>query len=154
MHKISEDKGEFNFLWHIAQIIYSTLICAIINSVLKLLSLSEKNILDIKSENDFIKANNKAKSIERYIKIKIMIFFILSIVFLLFFWYYISCFCIVYNNTQILLIEDTLLSFVLSMIYPLGLNLIPGLFRLPALRAPNKDKTCLYKFSLLVALFI
>ena len=154
MHKINENNGGFDFLLQITQILYSIIICAIINSILKLLSLSEKNILDIKSQNDFIKANNKTKSIERYIKIKIMIFFILSILFLLFFWYYVSCFCIVYNNTQILLIEDTLLSFALSMIYPLGLNLIPGLFRLPALRAPNKDKTCLYKFSLLVALFI
>ena len=154
MQKINEDKGEFNFLWHISQIIYSTLICGIINTILKQLSLSEKRILDIKREDNFIKANNNAKIIETYTKIKFIIFFILSILFLLFFWYFISCFCIVYNNTQILLIEDTLISFILSMIYPLGLNLIPGIFRLYALRACNKDKICLYKFSLFVAFIL
>ena len=152
MHKINENNGGFGFLLQITQIIYSTIICNVINTILKRLSLSERNILEIKSEKDFIKANNKTKSIERYIRIKIIIFFILSTIFLLFFWYFISCFCIVYNNTQILLIEDTLFSFGLSMIYPLGLNLIPGLFRIPALRALNKNKACLYIFSRLVAI--
>ena len=36
------------------------------------------------------------------------------------------------------------------MLYPFGLNLLPGLFRIPALRAKNKK--CLYKTSLIVAL--
>ena len=85
MQKINEDKGEFNFLWHISQIIYSTLICGIINTILNQLSLSEKRILDIKREDNFIKANNNAKIIETYIKIKFIIIFILSILFLLFF---------------------------------------------------------------------
>ena len=38
------------------------------------------------------------------------------------------------------------------MIYPLGLNLIPGLFRLPALRDNNKDQKCLYIVSGLIAM--
>ena len=37
------------------------------------------------------------------------------------------------------------------MIYPFGLNLLPGLFRIPALKAPHKDKKCLYKASNLIA---
>ena len=152
MHKISENTGVSHFLFQITQIIYSTIICSVINIILKQLSLSEQNILEIKNENGFVKADNKTKIIERCIKIKFIIFFILSNLFLLFFWYFISCFCIVYNNTQILLIEDTLLSFFLSMIYPFGINLIPGFFRLYALKAPNKDKKCLYKFSILIAI--
>jgi hypothetical protein len=70
---------------------------------------------------------------------------------MLFFWYFISCFCAVYKNTQLILIKDTLLSFALSMLYPFGLNLLPGIFRIPALRAERKDKNCLYKFSNLLA---
>ena len=38
------------------------------------------------------------------------------------------------------------------MLYPFGLNLFPGFFRIPALRSKNKDKTILYKFSLILAL--
>ena len=51
-----------------------------------------------------------------------------------------------------ILIKDTIVSFGLSMIYPFGLNLLPGIFRIPALRAKNKDKKCIYQFSGLLAL--
>jgi hypothetical protein len=45
-----------------------------------------------------------------------------------------------------------MMSFLLSMLYPFLINLFPGIFRIPALRAKNKDKESLYKFSLLLAL--
>ena len=152
MHNVYENNGVFDFIYQIQQILYSTIICAGINVLLKQLSLSEKNILEIKQEKDYKKIKEKSKSIEKCIKIKFIIFFILSFLLLIFFWYFISCFCIVYKNTQIILIEDTSISFGLSMIYPFGLNLLPGIFRIPALRAEKKNKKCLYKFSLLIAL--
>ena len=68
-----------------------------------------------------------------------------------FFWYYISSFCAVYKNTQIILFKDSLMSFLLATLYPFGLNLLPGLFRIPALTAPKRDKKCLYKFSNILA---
>ena len=71
---------------------------------------------------------------------------------MIFFWYFISSFCAVYVNTQKILINDTLISFGLSMLYPFGLNLLPGIFRIPALKAPKKDKNYLYKISQLVAI--
>ncbi len=86
------------------------------------------------------------------ITIKFITFLILSTILLSFFWYFISCFCAVYTNTQVILIKDTLISFGLSMLYPFGLNLLPGMFRIPALRAKNKDKKILYQISGLVAL--
>ena len=72
---------------------------------------------------------------------------------MLIFWYFISCFCSVYENTQIILIEDTAISFLLSMIYPFGIKLLPGIFRIPALRAPKKDQKYKYKISLLLGMF-
>ena len=152
MHKIYKDNGVFDILFQIPQILYSTVISALINMILKQLSLSENSILSIKEEKDSIKAVEKSKKIEKCLKIKFIIFFILSSLFMIFFWYFISCFCAVYTNTQIILIKDTLFSFGLSMIYPFGLNLIPGFFRFPALRAEKKDKQFLYKVSLIVAL--
>ena len=154
MHKIHEDNGAFNFIYQIPQILYSSIVSAIINTILKMLSLSEKNILAIKQEKNIDLVIQKSKSIEKCLKIKFIIFFIVSIIFLLFFWYFISSFCAVYTNTQSILIEDTLFSFFLSMVYPFGLNLIPIFLRIPALRAKNKDKKSLYKISVLIALFI
>ena len=152
MHKIHEDNGNFNIIYQIPQILYSSVISAVINMILKMLSLSEKNILVIKQEKDLKIATKKSKSIESCITIKFIIFFSLSNILLLFFWYFISCFCAVYTNTQMILIEDTLISFAISMIYPFGLNLLPGILRIPALRAKYKNKKLLYKISGLVAL--
>ena len=152
MHKIHEDNGSFNFLVQIPQILYSSVISAVINVILKMLSLSEQNILFLKSEKKLKNAINKSKGIEKAIHIKFIIFFILSNILLLFFWYFISCFCAVYINTQIILIKDTLISFALSMLYPFGLNLLPGMFRIPALRAKDKNKKCIYQISGLIAL--
>ena len=63
------------------------------------------------------------------------------------FWYYLSCFCALYNNTQVHLVKDTLMSFTLSLFYPFILNLIPGVFRISALNSKDKNSKCLYKLS-------
>ena len=152
MHKIYEDNGEYNFLFQIPQILYSSVVSSVINIILKQLSLSEKNILKLKRDKDNSNNVNKSKQIVNCLKIKFILFFILSFLFMLFFWYFISCFCAVYTNTQMILIKDTLISFCTSMLYPFGLNLLPGIFRIPALRAKNKDKKCLYNASLIIAL--
>ena len=120
--------------------------------ILKYLSLSEKNMLDLKHETNYKTAKKNSKQIWSFIKKKIIIFFILSILLMAFFWYFISCFCAVYKNTQIILITDSLLSFALSMLYPFGIYLIPGIIRIPALRSKSKDKECLYKASVFASM--
>ena len=150
IHDIYEESGVFHFIYHMPQILYSTIISAIINSIIKYLSLSEKNILEIKKEKNINICKNKICKILRCLKIKFLFFYILSFIFLIFFWYYLSCFCAVYQNTQIHVIKDTLFSFCLSLLYPLGINLIPGIFRIPALRTPKKNKKCLYLISKLI----
>ena len=152
MNKIYEDDAAFNFIYQLPQIFYSSVISAIINMVLKLLSLSEKKVLEIKKEKDLDKAKEKADKIKKGLNITLIIFIILSSLLMLFFWYFISCFCAVYNNTQSILITDTIISFLLSMLYPFALNLLPGFLRIPALRAPNRDQKYKYKISGYVAL--
>ena len=154
MNKINEDKGVYNFLFQIPQIFYSTIISAIINMILKLLSLSEKQILIIKSQTNYKDAKIKSDNIKKCLKIKMICFSLLSLILMLFFWYFISAFCAVYKNTQMILIKDTLISFSLSMVYPFGLNLFPGFFRLPALSAVKHDKECIYKISRIIALVL
>ena len=151
MHNVYEHNGAFKFIYQIPQILYSTIVSALINLILKKLSLSENNILEIKKEHNEEIAKKKFKQIENCLKIKFIIFFILCLLFMLFFWYFITCFCSVYKNTQIILIKDTMISFGISMLYPFGLNLLPGILRIPALRAKT-DKKLLYKISLIIAL--
>ena len=152
MHKLYIDNGAFDFIFQIPQILYSSIISFLINKLLKFLSLSEKNLLDIKNEDNYQEKLKISKDIKKNLIIKFMIFFIIGILLMVFFWYFISCFCFVYRNAQIPLIKDTIFSFCLSMIYPFGLNLLPGILRIPSLRAIKKDKQLLYKISLLVSL--
>ena len=147
MHKIYEEQGAFNFIFQIPQILYSTLISTFINILVKTLSLTQKNILEIKNNQ-----NSKVNEILKCLIIKFTLYFILSFIFLLFFWFYLGCFCAIYTNTQTHIFKDTAISFILSLIYPLFINLIPGLFRIPSLKSPNKSRESLYKFSLLIQL--
>ena len=152
MNNIYEEKGYYNIIFHIPQILYSTLISVIIIKIFKSLSLSENQLLSIKKEKNIHKAKKIAFKIRKILRIKIVLFYIIGFLFLLFFWYFISCFCAVYKNTQDILIKDTLLSFAISMIYPFGINLFPGMFRIPALRAKKKDKKYLYIFGKILSL--
>ena len=59
-------------------------------------------------------------------------------------------FCTIYKNTQIHLIKDTLISFGTSLLYPFGIYLLPGLFRIPALLNKKNKKKYLYNLSKLI----
>ena len=147
MHQIHQNEGEFDLLYQIPQILYSTIISDIINYVLQKLALSEDSLLTLKKIKNFDKAKKQYESIYRCLKIKFVVFIIISFLLIFFCWYYISSFCAVYVNTQSILFKDTLIGLLLSMSYPFGLCLLPGLCRIPALQAEKKDKKCLYKFS-------
>ena len=56
-------------------------------------------------------------------------------------------FGVIYKNTQIHLLKDTLMSFGISLIIPFCLYLIPGLFRIPSLSNGKNKSECLYNFS-------
>ena len=154
MHKIYEDHGNFNFLYNLPKILYSTIISTIINFIVLFLSLTEKDIVKIKVkvEEEKKDLNEVVKSTEKCLKIKLLIFFVLNFLFILFFWFYLSSFCAVYRNTQIHLFKDVSLSFALSLLYPFGLALLPGMLRIPALNDKNKDRKMLYNISKIVQL--
>ena len=132
-------------------ILYSTIISTFISILIKFFSLTENNILPIKSAKKNI-TTLKSK-ILKCLVIKFITFFFLDFIFLLLFWYYLSSFCSVYTNTQTHLIKDTLVSFGLSLIYPFGINLLPGIFRIPSINAKKKDKKCMYNFSKIIQIF-
>jgi len=153
IHKIYEDSGNYDFIYNIPQILYSTIISSFINIIINFFSLSESKILEMKKSSNKMKYKESFIKLLSCLKIKFSCFFIISLLLLIVFWYYISCFCAVYKNTQMYLIQDTLISYFLSLLYPFGINLFPGLFRIPSLRDHNKNKECLFKFSKIIQLF-
>jgi len=144
MHKIYIDNGAYRIIYQLPQIIYTILISGFSNRILKLLSLSERDFIELKHEKNYTTMVSKSKTVKRCLVIKFVIFFILNFLLLFFFWYFISCFCAVFPKTQIILIIDSFLSFGTTLIYPFFLNLIPGILRIPSLKSTKKDKRCLY----------
>ena len=152
MHQLYRENGSYNFLYQIPQIIYSSLISSTINFLMKNLSLSQQSVLKIKQTTKIRKMIKDTFEMIKSFRLKIIIFNILGFILLSFECYYITIFCAVYTNTQTHLLKDTFSSFGLSLLYPFGLYLIPGLFRIPSLKAINKDKICMYRLSQLISL--
>jgi hypothetical protein len=151
VNKIDDDGGTFNLNYQLPQIVYSSLISSVMNMIVKTLCLTERNIILMKQEQP---KNLKKKKVAtlKCIKMKSIIYFISTFVLLLFFWYYLSCFCAIYKNTQLHLIKDSLISYAFSMVYPFAIFLLPGLFRIPALRNAKGDKETMFKISKILQL--
>ena len=143
MHKIYIEDGKFDFSHQLPIIIYALLISYILKIILNYLGFYEQNIIVIKQLG-----KNEEKVIKEFKKInyKVLIFFILANIFLFFFWIYLGCFCAVYKNTQTHLLLNGFLSFAFSFIFQIIIYLLPGIFRIIALKDTGKGPI-LYKFG-------
>ena len=147
MHKIYEDKGEFNILYQLPQIIYSTIITKFIDSFIRKFALSQDNIVGLKQENIKIGFEKRNKKLLHFLKIKFIIFFISTFIILIFLWYYVTSFCEIYANTQTHLIKDSVISLLTSFLIPFVLCIIPGIFRVTSLRVEKPTRKYIYNFS-------
>ena len=145
IHKIYKDDGYYNLIYLIPHICYSFVISHTLNIIIKNIFLSERNICKIKNEKDINKSYDIVDDVKKCLIIKYICFYIMSIIFLLFFWYYLSSFGAVYKNTQIYLIKNTAISLGFSLIYPFFINIIPSILRICSLRSRNEK--CKYKIS-------
>ena len=152
MHKIYEDRGKYNFIYQLPQIIYSFLISFVITKLLDFFNLSEEKISEI-TKNKKSEISPKINNFFKKSIFKLVTFFVLLFIFLLLFWYYLSSFCAVYKNTQKALIYDTIISFVpISLfLFPLIFSFIPCTMRYYSLRAKKKNRECLYKASNIIS---
>ena len=152
MHKIYIDKGSYNIIYQLPQILYSTVISTVINKLINLLGLSENKILEFKKTKTSIKAIDKIYiKIVKILKIKFSLFFVTNFILLLIFGYYIVCFCGIYKNTQYHYLKDSLFSFITTLITPFFKYLIPGILRVLALKKKSKN---IYNFSKILQLLL
>ena len=153
MHKLYIDYGKYDFIQQIPQILYSNIVSKLIEIILCYLSLTDKSFYQIK--NKILKNSSiEIPIIYKCINIKLIIFFIFTFIFLIFYWYTISAFCAVYKNTQIAFIKDCILSFILSILIPFAIYLVPSALKVCALK--NKNCKCsifIYKLSEIIPIF-
>ena len=147
MHNVFINDGSFDFSYQLPQMFYSLIISIVLKSLLNFLGLYEKNILIIRKMKNIITEKKVIQKQIKIIKIKIIIFFVITYILLFSFWIYLGCFCAVYKNTQVHLFFSVISSFALSFITPFLTCLIPGVFRIVSLKNQNIDRSLLYKFS-------
>ena len=143
LHKLYEDNGKYDIIYFLPKISISFVAGHFISILLNYIFLSERNIIKIKEQNTYSKADYTAQNIEKKLVIKYVIFFILGIIFLGFFWILLSSFGAVYQNTQIFLVKNTLISFAMDLVYPFFFNIFPCIFRMISL---NSKSECFYNF--------
>ena len=153
IHQIYEDKGKYNFGYQATYIFSSAIISIIILRImLQTLILTDKDVLEVKQQlTKNMAINMKIKKL-KCMKIKLAIFFVLNFILLVLFWYYLTCFNAVYQNTQIYLIENTFISFGFSLIYPFIINILPVAIRMCSIHSSNKDQRYCYILSQIIQL--
>ena len=151
MHKIFLSYGKYDFIQQIPQIVYSTIVSQIIEVFLCYLSMTDTLIYEIKDLAIEPKNINVIKQTFDRINRKLIIYWIITFICFLVYWYIVAVFCAVYENTQIIFIKDSLISSVTGFIYPLILYTFPAAFRNCAIRCKNNK--CLYKFSEIIPFF-
>ena len=147
IHKIYMDEGHYDFIYFIPKIFISFLCSNFIYIIIRYIFLSERNLLKIRTQNSVEDAQRIAEKEKRNLIIKYIIFFIVGILLFIFFWMKLSSFGAVYQNTQIIVFQNTLICFAMSLIYPFFINIFPGIFRISSLNYYKKDKNCLYNFN-------
>ena len=139
MHNIYVIGGAFDYIGQLAQMIYSTIISQILQIFINYLTMTDIHYYKIKEALKEKNFNRKQfLLLFNCIKNKIIIFYSFTILLFLFFWYLISAFCAVYENTQKIFITDSVSSFIMGLIYPFVLYLAPAALRVISLKAKEK----------------
>ena len=151
MNKIFLTYGKYDFIQKIPQMIYTVIVSQLLELLLCFLSLTDKYIYQIKRLKFKTYAN--VERILKIMKIKLIIFFVITSLLFLFYWYLIAAFCAVYKNTQIIFIKDSIFSFITGLIYPLILYLFPSGLRIICLKNKETRLKFLYTLSDIIPFF-
>ena len=147
IHKIFINPKKNNFSIIIPLIIYSDLISYLTGIALKLLTFTENSIIEIKNQKSYELTQTLKINILKQMKIKYIIFYSINFILLLFIWYYLSCFGVAFKNSQYILFYNTLISMIITFIFPLLYFLIPGILRISSLQSNNHINAIKYKIS-------
>ena len=148
IQKISDAEGKYKILDHIKYniipIIISGVAASVIKSIIALVAFTDTTIIEIK---EIINLPNDQKTNQIMIRVtsKTTRFYIINFIFMCIFWVYAGSFCAVFQKTQLYLLINAGVSFLIVIILPFLYYSIPALLRRSALN--GKDSRCLYKFS-------
>ena len=149
INKIYKHPKKYSLSISLPIIIFSVIISYVAGYFLKMLSFTENSIIEIKNQRTTQLSKNLKEKILKQIKIKIIIFYSLNFILLVFIWYYLSCFGVAFRNTQYILFWNTLISMLITLIFPFIFFLVLGILRIQSLKNNNEN---IYKISQLLQL--
>jgi hypothetical protein len=150
IHELFLSKGKFDFVKFILQIIISSLVSHVIDIVVRFFIMTDKDIYRIKElDNNEINKIMVAKTL-KCINIKLSSFFIFIFVFMIVYFYLITSFCAIYENTQTILLINSLASFAIYLIYPILIYFIFTIFKYIGLKT---NSSCMYKTGNIIPIF-
>ena len=144
INKIYKHPKKYSLSISLPIIIFSVIISYVAGYFLKMLSFTENSIIEIKNQRTTQLSKNLKEKILKQIKIKIIIFYSLNFILLVFIWYYLSCFGVAFRNTQYILFWNTLISMLITLIFPFIFFLVLGILRIQSLKSNNEN---IYKIS-------
>ena len=157
MHRKYTQGEDFTFVQKLPQLLFTLIAAHIIEVILCFLSLTDTHIYEIKGLSvDDKKNGQKIMDILSCIQRKLTTFIIFTFILFLFFWYFISAFCAVYQNTQKIYLRDSMISFAISLIDPFFIYCFTSLLRCISLKRICRKKCCgkcLYKTSDIIPIF-
>ena len=130
--------------------LYSSILANILLIFLKYICLTHNSVRSLRQIKDVNSAEKQSVCILRCIKLRILIYYILSLIFLIIFGFYILSFCAIFENTQIELIKSTFYSWLISLIYPFIICFITSIIRSISFILKSK---CLYAVKLILQFF-
>ena len=147
-------KGKYNFFFQITKSIFASLITVIIVKLMSLLVSSKIRLRKIiinrkyESDKDYI---HDYKIILIILALKIALFFLILIAFLLIGWLYYILFSIPYPHSQKFVLVGTIFSFLIYEILSIGIVAIASGFKYSSIKSQSRG---LYKAMSIVNLFL
>ena len=154
MHRKYVNKEDFTFVQKIPQLLFTLIVSHIIEVILCFMGMTDSHLYKIKELSNSQKNGEQVINIIEKMKHRLIGYFIFTFLLFAFNWYFISAFCAVYQNTQIIFLRDTVISFLTSMIDPFLIYGITTMLRYISLLSCCKKKLgCVYKLSDLIPIF-
>ena len=154
MHRKYTANEDFTFVQKLPQLLFTLIVGHIIEVILCYFSITDTAYYEIKALPKTKESQEQILNIIDCVKKKLVSFYVFTFLLFLFYWYFISAFCAVYQNTQVIFLRDSGISFLISFIDPFVIYAFTCLLRAISLSVCCKKKLCcIYKLSDLIPIF-
>ena len=157
MQRKYKENKDMTFAEKLPQFLFTILVSHALEVLLCFLGMTDVYVYEIKAlPTQEKKKGEKVMEILSKMKRKLVSFYCVTFLLFLFFWYFISAFCAVYQNTQTIFLRDSIISFAISLIDPFFIYGLTSLLRWISLFIVCRKNCCggcLYKLSNLIPIF-